>query len=131
MHCTESQLTRVPDVARAPTILYNTRQISLNTRLKLRIFHVSPSQPTYLTFPCVHVFSPTPMLRFACICKWVIRDSTFGRGGRGNVTKRFNKCNEYRSHFWLYDRFEGRGLSIETSLFIFDMMYGPPTTIIK
>ena len=29
---------------------YNTPQISLNTRLKLRSFHVTPSKPTYLTF---------------------------------------------------------------------------------
>ena len=36
-----------------------------------------------------------------------------------NVTKRFNKCDEYCSHFWLHDSFEGRELSIESSLFPF------------
>ena len=35
-----------------------------NSRLKVRIFHVTPTQPTYLTFPREYFFSPSPMLRF-------------------------------------------------------------------
>ena len=34
-----------------------------NSRLKVRMFHVTPTQPTYLTFPREYFFSPCPMLR--------------------------------------------------------------------
>ena len=55
----------------------STHQISLISGLKLKISNVTPCQPSY---PCVYFFSLSPMLRFAVIFKWVIHESTFGKG---------------------------------------------------
>ena len=61
-------------------------------RRKLSIFHVTSSQTTYLFFPCVYVFSSTPISSLTCLAtsvnrKYVIQQSIardlFGQHGRG------------------------------------------------
>ena len=88
----------------------NTRQISLNTKLKLGSFscHASTNLPNF--FPFVLLLSFPSALRLAFICKWVMSESTLGRAWRD---KCFNKCDEYYqkpfSLWWWFLRFWSKG----------------------
>ena len=70
-------------VSEFAVVLANFTNSPNGARLKLRIFHVTPSQPLNLFhFSLVYSFSPSPMLRFACICQWLISEHWGGH----NVT---------------------------------------------
>ena len=101
----------MPDTARAPTIIYNTRQISLKHKTETEDFSCPAFSANLFNFSlCVGLLS---FLNGAIRVYLQMGDTWI------NVAKRFNKCDEYCSYFWRHDSFEERELSIESSLFTF------------